>query len=71
MGAFAGCCVLWSLSSPIHVNVVQLNRHAFARLGISMNPSTEVALLHLQFAGLGFTSGSVLRYLGWRKDGLR
>jgi hypothetical protein len=70
MGVMVACCVLWVLLSvggePVDF-VLRHSRSFLLRFGFSSSYLTEVAVLHLQFAGLGFIVGSGFRLLGLRK----
>ena len=71
MGAMVACCLLWVLLSvggePVSA-FLQLSRRVLASFSVSFSPFAEFAVLHLQFAGLGFLFGSGFRLLGWRRQ---
>ena len=72
MGTVLAWMLLWMLLSAGGSSVDaawRWNRHLLQLLGLSWSDATEIAILHLQFAGLGFAAGVGFRLLGvWRED---
>ena len=71
MGAMVAFCALWVLlingGEPVDF-VLRHNSSLFSQFGFSWSYLAEIAVLHVQFAGLGFIVGSGFRLLGLRKQ---
>jgi hypothetical protein len=72
MGAALACCLLWvslGVGGRWTETVWAVSSWLLSKLGISLDPITGRALLHLQFVGFGFVAGILFRLVGmWKQN---